>query len=402
MDGPPTLGGGVDTEVRLRRLNYLLPIVVLSLAVSPAFGFALISNAGKPAYWADGSVKYMFNTGTSGYFDGGHDASGTSTDEFTPIREAFQTWANTPGLNLVIQELSSTGSQPSSDDGKNIVAWIKSGWSSQSFGPPPNALAVTLLSFDSGSGRITDADIYFNADNFQWAVVDSSSEYSHIDVKNIATHEIGHLLGIDHSSENIWEVEPELADATMFFASHAGDTDRRDLKIDDTRAINSLYGVSHTTAPQVTGASISYQGDWGDVQYRVTGDNFDETTSFMITKNSNDFADVVSKHRKIISKNEALVNFDIFYSKPGAAKLVAFNQPTQLSSTDIEVINASYNASSEESGGGGGCQLIVREAEASSAPSWASLLSLLVVGGVFFYTRRRVQAVEKARLKKHF
>src|SRR5690348_7285366 len=90
------------------RNSWLLGLAIFfggeSASPSSVSAFVIISNAGKPAHWTNGVVRYRFNTTTSGFFTGGHDASGTATDEFNPIRESFATWANVPGLNLTIQE----------------------------------------------------------------------------------------------------------------------------------------------------------------------------------------------------------------------------------------------------------------------------------------------------------
>jgi hypothetical protein len=170
-------GEGVLKElVKGTSIGILLAFFFTALPASSSYAFTLMSNAGRPAYWPHGDVHYRFNTATNGYFSGGHDHSGTATDEFTPIRTAFAAWSNLPGVALNIVENSTTSSGPSTGDGSNTIKWIRTGWRNLSFRPPSNALAVTLLSFSSSTGYIVDADIYFNAENFQWAVVDNASE----------------------------------------------------------------------------------------------------------------------------------------------------------------------------------------------------------------------------------
>ncbi len=70
------------------------------------------------------------------------------------------------------------------------------------------ALAITTTSYDGESGQIHDSDVEFNAQSFYFTANDGSactqSTLSQncvaFDVQNTATHEIGHMLGLDHTS----------------------------------------------------------------------------------------------------------------------------------------------------------------------------------------------------------
>ncbi len=340
--------------------------------------YTLISNEGDIAYWPKNSVSYRFNTTSSGYFSGGHDASGTPTDEFAPIRQAFATWTQVGGINLSITERSASSASASAGDDDNTVIWVRSGWRSLSFRPPSNALAVTLLSFDGGSGEITDADIYFNAESFKWAVVDAGSENSYVDIANIATHEIGHFLGLDHSSEDLFEEDPDLLNATMYFASTSGETSRRDLSDDDKLAIQTLYG--NTSRGSTTISSIELiSAESGTIEYRIRGSGFNSYTNFIISKTSGSEYDAVSRYRSVISESEAVAKFDTLGMSSGKASLLAFNDPRDISSFSVSIDARGLEATEASGGGGGGCSLQIGDSPSSPATWIVLFFSLFFV-----------------------
>lgn len=121
----------------------------------------------------------------------------------------------------------------------NTVAFVQD-WESRtdSSGAPydPNAIAVTTVWFDTGSGEIVDADMLLNEDFGPYLDCPDSGCPTQgtvpTDLESIVTHEAGHFFGIAHS---------EVIDATMWFDYTPGSVDKRDLHIDDVTAICSIY-----------------------------------------------------------------------------------------------------------------------------------------------------------------
>lgn len=90
-------------------------------------------------------------------------------------------------------------------------------------------LAATFIASED-SGRITDADIVFGRDvAFSTSATPDPGRF---DVEAIATHEIGHLLGLEHSG---------LARATMAPFTDRGDVHQRTPHLDDQIGAALLY-----------------------------------------------------------------------------------------------------------------------------------------------------------------
>ena len=92
-------------------------------------------------------------------------------------------------------------------------------------------VAVTPLTFFT-TGQIIDADVLFNGSDFKFT---TSSESFSFDVQDVATHELGHLLGLDHSG---------CAGSTMYPYVDPSVILHRSLSADEVRGIESAYPVS--------------------------------------------------------------------------------------------------------------------------------------------------------------
>ncbi|MDP7037913.1 MAG: matrixin family metalloprotease [Myxococcota bacterium] len=92
-----------------------------------------------------------------------------------------------------------------------------------------NVIALTTTTYNSLSGEIFDADIEFNDEDFDFTLTDTNPQ---TDLMNTAVHEIGHVLGLGHTSVNNATME---ADATL------GEISKRDLECDDKNAITFKY-----------------------------------------------------------------------------------------------------------------------------------------------------------------
>lgn len=97
-----------------------------------------------------------------------------------------------------------------------------------------NCLAATLTGYyvsQTGDDRIYDADVYTNTalQFYSSGEAGCSSEY---DINGIMVHEVGHVIGIGHSS---------VGGATMYPSVSACNTGPRSIEADDRAARDDLY-----------------------------------------------------------------------------------------------------------------------------------------------------------------
>ena len=99
----------------------------------------------------------------------------------------------------------------------------------------PGAIAVTIVwGIFSGPPSIRELvewDQIYDQIDFDWK---STGEAGKMDFENIATHELGHSVGMGHSPD-------ECTEETMYRFASAGETKKRDLNAGDITGISELY-----------------------------------------------------------------------------------------------------------------------------------------------------------------
>ena len=80
--------------------------------------------------------------------------------------------------------------------------------------------------------QIVEFDMVFNT-FYQWGTTGASNQ---MDLQNIATHELGHAVGLADLYRSNTDKE------TMYGYSNFGDTAKRDLYLGDQAGIVKLYG----------------------------------------------------------------------------------------------------------------------------------------------------------------
>jgi len=114
------------------------------------------------------------------------------------------------------------------EDGQNTVSWVKF--------TPRNYIAVAVMWYDPENMIIWEFDIVFNT--FQKWGIDPVKEdgvtIGAFDIQNIATHEFGHLVGLDDLYDEIY------SELTMYGYSSKGETKKCTLEEGDISGAQSF------------------------------------------------------------------------------------------------------------------------------------------------------------------
>jgi len=100
--------------------------------------------------------------------------------------------------------------------------------------PDENVIGVTSIWFTRKGRRIVEFDILFNK-NYTWG--DAETNPGIMDLQNIATHELGHGIGLDDIYNSTCQT------VTMYGYSGNGEIEKRTLEEPDVNGLQSMYGI---------------------------------------------------------------------------------------------------------------------------------------------------------------
>ena len=210
----------------------LIPMVAMLLGGS-AFSYTLIKDSsgnGRKWFANQMPVTYRINTGID-------EPSIPGSEEFDEIRYGPPRWAAATNV-LSINDVGSTSKVGTSYDQQNVVTMQDT--TNELSG---NTLAATIIYLngtqtETVNGQrfknMTDCDIIF-ADGVNFgtsAEVNAPGCVDDYSLRAVATHEFGHLLGLDHSTNG---------SATMFPSLGACNDSKATLAADDLAGITFIY-----------------------------------------------------------------------------------------------------------------------------------------------------------------
>lgn len=187
----------------------------------------------------DRTVSLQWDRFPVRYFVTDRDVAGVTAAELRDaVERAFGRWGAIPSSNVSAQFVGFTSAEPFEEDDMNVLGF-------QDRPELDRVLGSTTFMIDTVDGRILESDIFFNA-AFPWSVA-AEGQAGRFDLEAIATHEIGHLLGLGHSAIGETELVPGgrrviASGAVMFpIAFSAGVTEGRVLQADDIAGIDDIY-----------------------------------------------------------------------------------------------------------------------------------------------------------------
>ncbi|MGH9434218.1 MAG: matrixin family metalloprotease [Terriglobia bacterium] len=218
--------------------------------------------------WPGGKVSWSLNPTLGTNVD---DTSGANPlPVATALANAFAAWqgAQLKGQSVttlsVRQGPNSAKTDPDQTDCTNLITFVPSSsvdfatgtiattTVTSVFGPVPSTYNCGSTPLQTASpSQIIDADIAFNP-QYQFST-STPSLPGHYDLQSIATHEVGHLLGLEHDG---------IAHAVMYPFGDSGIGQTRTLSTDDVAGIAYLYPAGNFAA--VTGSiagQVSLNGD---------------------------------------------------------------------------------------------------------------------------------------------
>jgi hypothetical protein len=224
----------------------------------------------------------------------------------TTVTAAATTWGADSNACTYLRINVTSSSAPTPEaryDYKNSIIFRTLSWdppSDMPGAPPyaPEALAITSVFVDKSNGQIKDGDIEINVFNWSWGdlVADPSLIGTSQDLQNALTHEMGHLIGLDHTCyvagtvttipiDNAGNPVPSCDMAseavlatTMAATAIPGDTAKRTLAPDDIDGVCDIYPVAMDPMkcpaedePPPSTAACAASGAGGRPDARVAG-----------------------------------------------------------------------------------------------------------------------------------
>jgi hypothetical protein len=250
-------------------IRHALPAFAAVLGVLLCHGTALAyvrttTVDGRPYHWDESCVTVTPSTRRSPDLDPGEISASVWAAALSWSREVHPCTY----LRVRVDDPSPSAGTVRAD-GVNSVVLRQDRWCREPIRPgdpemcyPSAALALTSIFARDADARIVDADLEINGVDFRWAILDGPDDprgATYQDLPNTITHELGHVIGLDHNCydpgtgrprpvdqngqpvPDCSQAPPEIRDTTMFFSAGRGDIGKRTLAADDIAGLCDAY-----------------------------------------------------------------------------------------------------------------------------------------------------------------
>jgi len=174
---------------------WIVPVALMAAVIAlPAWSYLTeFDNSsfvpGNPDHWSISVVHYRLNPTSAGANI--HDQGTTSVA--TVIQNSFATWTSVANVGIsVSRDADDTLTSPTTSE--NLIAFACNG-SNCDFNTD-GTLAITITNTNNAD-VITNANIFFNQTQSFTTVHGNANTFQ--DLQTVATHEIGHFFGMDHT-----------------------------------------------------------------------------------------------------------------------------------------------------------------------------------------------------------
>lgn len=215
--------------------SWAVALVLLTANSASAF-VRSVTPQGDSLAWVTNCIDYFIHE------DGSDDVNFSAVE--SEVVRAFNEWEepNCSNVNFTYSGVTreKRAGYFQNENNLNLIVWREGGEGVDEWEHEPSIIAVTTNTYCTEinalcpfKGAIIDADIEMNGERFRFtnARLEALTEF---DLGNTLTHEIGHLIGLDHTDDR---------DATMFASAPPGELDKRSLEEDDIDGVCDVFPV---------------------------------------------------------------------------------------------------------------------------------------------------------------
>lgn len=218
----------------------ILRVLALSLALTSAahaFVRSKVPGTSTPLNWVTNCIGYFINE------EGSDDLGFEAVED--EVARSFDQWELPTCSDVRFTYLGVTSERRAGyfqgQDNRNLIVWREGGGDAiDAWEHDRSIIAVTTNTFCTETnalcpfaGAVLDSDIELNGERFTFTN-SRLVALTRFDLGNTLVHEIGHLIGLDHSPDR---------EATMYSMAPPGELIKRDLNDDDQAGVCTVFPV---------------------------------------------------------------------------------------------------------------------------------------------------------------